>query len=384
MLGNRNMEPLPECGVAFLVTMDLKDTMWVEDVVEYRSHAELEGLLAAPAGDGVVGTPGRPIRGVHIASPAVEDGRLYVMTLAVPAARDRRMIVRNALWLFEDPTDAGEDGQSPAWTRWRSKVYSAAFLDVVERRVRAMRPECPRCTSRLTVRVGNGYPGARMMAQAKSGKLRLGSCFGLASPWCCRRCNHRWGPGAERSADEGVSPSVHRSLAQWQYDLTRDQYCPETARCLLIVSRSQAHEFYEDDAPRRDDLFLGVVSALCSPEQCREYVAMRRPPRMKRALLTSLRTDGYHVLELPPKSVKTRAADPEVMRWLDTSLDRLLVRKVISKDTPIVLVRGGTAPGVRSYLVENGYSRVIVSPFTCGEIRGRLRGLLQASGILPV
>ena len=99
-----------------------------------------------------------------------------------------------------------------------------------------------------------------------------------------------------------------------RYAAARNRYRPSLLRTLLIAEAPPSdidRYFYFEDVPRQDSLFLEVMGVLY-PDDKASYLASKRDPELKAALLEMFASDGFwlmHISELPQELLDEAHAD---------------------------------------------------------------------------
>lgn len=142
-----------------------------------------------------------------------------------------------------------------------------------------------------------------------------------------------------------------------RYTAARNKYRPVQLHTLLIAEAppcSLDRYFYFEAVPRQDSLFLEIMGVLY-PRQKVEYLAAKRDPALKEALLEAFQEDGYWLMdlsELPHELLGIPPADA-----LPSLLER--VKKVADKDTRMILIKSNVFDLCYPALTSQGYK---VSP----------------------
>jgi len=155
--------------------------------------------------------------------------------------------------------------------------------------------------------------------------------------------------------DAHLSPDLLALRAR--YRAASNHYKPAEPQTLIIAEAPPCaldRFFYFEEVPRQDSLFLEIMGVLYPAEKAR-YLAKKRDPALKRALLETFQADGYWLMdlaELPYEASGIRHDD-----WLPDLLAR--VEKVASRDTRIILIKANVYDCCYPALAAAGYA---VSP----------------------
>ena len=122
-----------------------------------------------------------------------------------------------------------------------------------------------------------------------------------------------------------------------RYRMASNKYRPADLKTLIIAEAPPCNLdrfFYFEEVPKQDSLFLEVMGVLY-PEIKAQYLAAKRDPALKAALLEEFQADGYWLMdlaELPKEVTGVRHED---------SLPDLLARveKVANRSTRIILIK---------------------------------------------
>lgn len=122
-----------------------------------------------------------------------------------------------------------------------------------------------------------------------------------------------------------------------RYITARNKYKPREIRALLITeapSCSLDKDFYFEDVPKQDSLFLEIMAVLY-PKDKEQYLKQKRDPVLKEALLHKFKEDGFWLMDLAEVPVEVTGESYEA------SLPNLLLRvkQAITKQTPIILIK---------------------------------------------
>ncbi len=139
-----------------------------------------------------------------------------------------------------------------------------------------------------------------------------------------------------------------------RYAAARNRYRPEDLRVLLIGEAPPCdldRYFYFENVPRQDSLFLEIMGVLY-PEQKAQYLASKRDPDRKAALLEQFQSDGFWLLDLAEVPHEVTGLPPEA------SLPSLLERVQAAADperTRIILIKANVYDCCYPVLRDGGY-----------------------------
>ena len=122
-----------------------------------------------------------------------------------------------------------------------------------------------------------------------------------------------------------------------KYTAARNKYKPREIKALLITeapSCSLDKDFYFEDVPKQDALFLEIMAVLY-PKDKEQYLKQKRDPLLKEQLLRKFKEDGFWLMDLAEVPVEVTG------EFYEASFPHLLLRieKAITKQTPIILIK---------------------------------------------
>ena len=151
-----------------------------------------------------------------------------------------------------------------------------------------------------------------------------------------------------------MNQSSDYNFLQERYAVARNRYKPATIKVLLLAEappESLDRYFYFDDVKTQDSLFLEIMGVLY-PEQKAQYLASGRETLLKRELLHRFQEDGYWLMDL--SEVPCSLSGNHLENCLPSLLQRL--KKHVSRQTPIVLIKANIFDICYSKLMSEGYS----------------------------
>ena len=138
-----------------------------------------------------------------------------------------------------------------------------------------------------------------------------------------------------------------------RYAAARNAYKPAHLTTLLIGEAPPCaldRYFYFEEVPRQDSLFLEIMGALY-PERKAKYLASKRRPALKAALLEQFAADGFWLLDLAEVPYEVTGVAHQ------SSLPSLLERvaQVADKRTRIILIKANVYDCCHPALKAAGY-----------------------------
>ncbi|MBX9733853.1 MAG: hypothetical protein K2X37_07305 [Chitinophagaceae bacterium] len=139
-----------------------------------------------------------------------------------------------------------------------------------------------------------------------------------------------------------------------RYIAARNKYKPREIKALLVTeapSCSLDKDFYFEDVPKQDSLFLEIMAVLY-PQHKEQYLKQKRDPVLKEALLHKFKEDGFWLMDLAEVPVEVTGDSYEA------SFPNLLLRieKAITKQTPIILIKANVFDICYTALITLGFN----------------------------
>lgn len=168
-------------------------------------------------------------------------------------------------------------------------------------------------------------------------------------------------------------------------DNARLKYKPEIIKTLLVAEappNSLERFFYYENVREKDYLFLGVTEAIY-PHLKEEFIASRRMPEKKSAILNKLKQDGYYLIDLSdtPISLLNNVA-------IETFVPDLIekIKKIADTNTYIILIKANVYDSAYHELSKLGYKVVNIRiPFpSSGQQANFQRAFKQALTLAKV
>ncbi|MBO7125580.1 MAG: hypothetical protein J6V74_07050 [Bacteroidales bacterium] len=131
----------------------------------------------------------------------------------------------------------------------------------------------------------------------------------------------------------------------------RLKYRPKEIKLLLIGEAPPKNKdcfFYYENVKKYDFLFLAVLKALGSTKDKEEYIQKKRKEKEK--WLTSIQEQGIYLVDISKKHLKQKLSAEQREAFIrETNM-------LITRNTPIVLIKKNVYQNVYKCLIENHYT----------------------------
>jgi hypothetical protein len=138
------------------------------------------------------------------------------------------------------------------------------------------------------------------------------------------------------------------------YASARNKYKPRQISMLLVAEAppdSLDRYFYFEDVKKQDSLFLEIMGVLYQEKKA-AYLASGRETDLKKDLLQCFREDGFWLMDL--SDVPLSLSGERLESCVPHLLERL--KKYISRQTPVVLIKANIYDICYSSLLAEGYN----------------------------
>jgi hypothetical protein len=180
-------------------------------------------------------------------------------------------------------------------------------------------------------------------------------------------------------------------MCKQDLEAARQKYMPKPVKYLLIAEAppkcGSGRFFYFEDVKQHDSLFLETMKVLYTADCLSAKEVRRRKPE----LLARLKNDGIYLVDASDSPMDDMS-DAQRLKYLKGSvillvakLEGLVLQGIISKDTPIILIKATVYQACKDILSRAGFKVLNENciPFPIGhqeEFRHKLYELLKKTG----